>query len=99
MELDKLKKKRKTKRSVVTRLLNKIGDAEKADPSQLDPKLLKQWLEQLEQNREDMKKLDDDVLEKMVENDIDDEDRDKEAVEASEQQEKITYTKSVWKNC
>ena len=93
MELDKLKKKRKTKRGVVTRLLNKIGDAEKADPSQLDPKLLKQWLEQLEQNREDMKKLDDDILEKMVENDIDDEDRDKEAVEASEQQEKITYTK------
>ena len=93
MELDKLKKKRKTKRSVVTRLLNKIGDAEKADPSQLDPKLLKQWLEQLEQNREDMKKLDDDILEKMVENDIDHEDHDKEAVETSEQQEKITYTK------
>ena len=29
----------------------------------------------------------------MVENDIDDEARDKEATEASEQQEKVTYTK------
>ena len=93
MELDKLKKKRKTKRSVVTRLLNKIGDAQKAEPSKLDPKLLKQWLEQLEQNRDDMKKIDDDILEAMVENDIDDEARDKEAMEASEQQDKVTYTK------
>ena len=93
MELDKLKKKRKTKRSVVTRLLNKIGDAQKAEPSKLDPKLLKQWLEQLEQNRDDMKKIDDDILEAMVENDIDDEARDKETMEASEQQEKVTYTK------
>ena len=93
MELDKLKKKRKTKRSAVTRLLNKIGDAQKAEPSKLDPKLLKQWLEQLEQNRDDMKKIDDDILEAMVENDIDDEARDKEAMEASEQQEKVTYTK------
>ena len=94
MELDKLKMKRKTKRSVVTRLLNKIGDAQKAEPSKLDPKLLKQWLEQLEQNRDDMKKIDDDILEAMVENDIDDEARDKEAMEASEQQEQVTYTKS-----
>ena len=40
-----------------------------------------------------MKKIDDDILEAMVENDIGYEDCDKEAAEASKQGEKITYTK------
>ena len=40
-----------------------------------------------------MKKIDDDILEATVENDIDDEARDKEATEASERQEKASYAK------
>ena len=39
-----------------------------------------------------MKKINDDILESKVENDIDFEYRDKEAAEANEQREKITFT-------
>ena len=40
-----------------------------------------------------MKKIDDDILEAIVGNDIDFEYRNKEAAEANEQREKITFTK------
>jgi len=46
-----------------------------------------------------MKKINNGILQAMVENDIGNEDHNKEAVEASEQQEKIKYKKFVWKSC
>eukprot|EP00794_Sanderia_malayensis_P021318 gene21318-biopygen16354 len=42
MDLDKLKKKRKTARGVVRKLLNKIADAQKAESYDLDPRRLRQ---------------------------------------------------------
>ena len=72
MDLDKLKKKRKTERGVVTKLLNKIAEAQKtqkAEKTDFDPRLLKQWTASLEENYQSLKKLDSDILEAMIEKD------------------------------
>ena len=96
MDLDKLKKKRKTERGVVTKLLNKIAEAQKtqkAEKTDFDPRLLKQWTASSEENYQSLKKLDSDILEAMIEKDAGENDCEQEADAANEIREKISYTK------
>ena len=93
MEVEKLKRKRKTTRGIVTKLLNKIADVEKNDPEAIDARLLRQWMLSLDENVEVLKKLDSEILEQMIEHDADERDVEKEAEDSNEVREKIIYAK------
>ena len=89
MDIEKLKKKRKTLRTSVTKLANKMSDSLKAED--IDERLLRQHSRNLAENFDELRKVDKDILDALVEIDADDADRDKETEDANEIQGKVTY--------
>ena len=88
-DVENLKKKRKSHRGTTTKLLNKISGYLDAEADDRDRLKLKQCLIDLKGKENTIKELDDRILNLMIENG--DEEEDKEATEASEVMEKITY--------
>ena len=93
MDLEKLKKKRGTARGIVTRLLNKIADAERNNPNDIEARQIRQWMLSLEENAEALKILDSEIMDQMIGKDADDKEVEKEAEEANEVRDKIICTK------
>ena len=88
-EIEKSKKKRRTHRGTTTKLLNKIETLVKDEVK--DRVKLKQCLRDINEKQKIIKEIDSHILELMIENDCEAEDCDKEAEEASDIGEKITY--------
>ncbi len=76
----------------MTKLLNEIDEAEKADED-FDTRKLRQWSANLEENFETLKQLDSEIFDIMIDNDVDEADCQREANEVSEFREKVTYAK------
>jgi len=93
MDLEKLKKKRGTARGIVTKLINKIADAEWNNPSDIEARQIRQWMLSLEENVEALKTLDSEIMDQMIEKDADDREVEKEAEEANEVRDKIICAK------
>ena len=90
-DVEKLRKKRKPIRGVITKFLNKVDDAWKEDPKQIDERKLKQYEKNLKDNFELLKQLDKDIFEGLVENDAEDDVCEKEVLDASDINERVTY--------
>ena len=88
-EIEKTKKRRKAHRGVVTRIVNKVEAHLTEDPEALSHGKLRQLASELREKKEILKGLDDAILDLMVEENLDDENCEKEAAEASEVSEKI----------
>ena len=88
-DLDKARKKRRVHRGTTTKLLNKIENLLKEDD--IDRIKLKQFLIELKEKQKTIKELDDVIFELMIENALEDDVCEKEAEEASEIKERITY--------
>ena len=86
--LEKLKKKRRTYRATTTKTVNKIDDILKQED--VDVIRIQQLLSDIREKLGTLKELDDGILEIMFENN-DDEACEKEAEEANEIREKVTY--------
>eukprot|EP00795_Rhopilema_esculentum_P017294 gene17294-8872_t len=86
--LEKLKKKRRTYRATTTKTVNKIDDISKQED--VDVIRIQQLLSDIREKLGTLKELDDGILEIMFENN-DDEACEKEAEEANEIREKVTY--------
>jgi len=93
MDLEKLKKKRGTARGIVTKLINKIADAERNNPNDIESRQIRQWMLSLEENVEALKTLDSEIMDQMIEKDADDREVEKEAEEANEVRDKIICAK------
>jgi len=93
MDLEKLKKKRGTARGIVTKLINKIADAERNNPNDIEARQIRQWMLSLEENVEALKTLDSEIMDQMIEKDADDREVEKEAEEANEVRDKIICSK------
>ena len=90
-EVEKLRKKRKPFRGVITKLMNKIDEALKEDRSQVDERKLQQYKVNLNNTFETLKELDEEIFEGLVENDADDDICEKEVFDASDITEKVTF--------
>ena len=86
--LEKAKKKRKSHRGTTTKLLNKLDDTLKEE--NLNELRLRQIQTDLKEKAQCLKELDEQIFDLMIENSSED-DCDKEADEASEVKERITY--------
>ena len=86
--LDKAKKKRKSHRGTTTKLLNKLDDALKEE--NVNELRLRQIQTDLKEKAECLKELDEQIFDLMIEL-LSEDDCDKEADEASEIKERITY--------
>lgn len=86
--LEKAKKKRKSHRGTTTKLLNKLDDALKEET--VNKQRLRQIQTDLKEKAFCLKGLDEEIFELMIEHSEDDE-CDKEAEEASEVKERITF--------
>ena len=91
-QLEETRKKRRTHRGTKKRLLNKIEGLMKENQSNVDQIKLKQCLIDLSEKKKIIKEIDATIIDMMIENECEDEDCDKEAEEASEIGEKITYS-------
>ena len=90
--VEKARKKRKPIRGAVTKLLNKVDDLLKEDSAQIEKRKLKQYEANIAENVEVLKRLDEEILDGLVENDADDDVCEKEVSDASEIKERVTYS-------
>eukprot|EP00794_Sanderia_malayensis_P012363 gene12363-biopygen9859 len=90
-EIEKTKKGRKVHRGVVTRLVNKVDAHLNEDPDNLAYGKLRQYATELRERKENLKGLDEAILDLMIEEDLDDENCENEVAEASEVSEKIGF--------
>ena len=90
-DIDNLKKKRKTYRGTTTRLLNKINENLEKETDDRDRLKLKQCMIDMQGKEKIIKELDDKILDLMIQNGVEDDDCEREAGEASEIMEKVTY--------
>ena len=87
--VDRLKKKRRTTRGLVTKQINRIKECLTNEDS--DVRRLKQYQTDLSEKLVNLKELDEQILEGLLDNDEDDEVRDKEAEEAQEIKDRVLY--------
>ena len=87
--VDRLKKKRRTTRGLVTKQINRIEECLTNEDS--DVRRLKQYQTDLSEKLVNLKELDEQILEGLLDNDEDDEVRDKEAEEAQEIKDRVLY--------
>ena len=90
--VEKARKKRKPIRGAVTKLLNKVDDLLKEDSAPIEKRKLKQYEANIAENVEVLKRLDEEILDGLVENDADDDVCEKEVSDASEIKERVTYS-------
>ena len=89
--VERLRKKRKPIQGVTTKLLNKIDDALKKDPNQIDERKLKQYETNLKDNFKILKQLDKEIFDGLLETDAEDDACEKEVLDASEINKITTY--------
>ena len=80
--VDRLKKKRRTTRGIVSKQIKRIEEF--LGTKENDVRRLKQYQTDLNDKLGNLKELDEQILEGLLDNDVDDEGREKEAEEAQE---------------
>ena len=89
--VEKLRKKRKPIRGVITKLMNKADNALKENLDQIDERKLKHYETNLKDSFELLRQLDNDIFEGLVDNNADDDVCEKEMLDTSDINEKVTY--------
>ena len=90
-EMDCSRKKRRTTRGLVTKLLTKVKESLEEETEAVDQRKLRQFEIDLKEKAECLKELDETVLNNLFDTDADEETCGNEAEEANAIQEKITY--------
>ena len=91
-EIERLRKKRKISRAVVTKFINKVKAALEEHAKTADERKLKQLECNLQDNYKSLSVLDQEIMDTMIANDVDAEECIKEAEGCSDIQEKVTYS-------
>ena len=89
--VERARKKRRTTRGLVTKLLTKIEDSLEQDRIEIDCRKLKQFQADLKEKAECLKEIDGTILDGLIDVDADDDTCENEAAEANEIQEKIRF--------
>ena len=88
-QVDRLKKKRRTTRGIVSKQIKWIEEF--LGTKENDVRRLKQYQTDLNDKLGNLKELDEQILEGLLDNNVDDEGREKEAEEAQEVRDKVLY--------
>ncbi|XP_065053577.1 uncharacterized protein LOC135682559 isoform X2 [Rhopilema esculentum] len=89
--VERARKKRRTTRGLVTKLLTKIEESLEQDRIEIDCRKLKQFQADLKEKAECLKEIDGTILDGLIDVDADDDTCENEAAEANEIQEKIRF--------